>query len=291
MSGRQPDEAAGEPISSAVEAVTFDDLLSRELTAPTVIDLEAPAIPAPTDQAPADPAPAMPEPVQPTPAPVVLAPEYPRRPAPIERPLAVNPYSLPDRPVRGFQQSGFWDRYDEATASAELFAVPAAAITVVVGSLDIAVPVAQQCLAGHWVSDCDVFVLTELDHLPAEPTWETLHRPSDVVAVLEDGRSDFPLLVLDIPRELPAWVRPLVARLRESGLGLVHYVLDDDPSDEDLATWHGELGRPAVLDLARPISPERVLELLDRGEPIASVAGMPITPELLLALRLADQRV
>ena len=116
----------------------------------------------------------------------------------------------------------------------------------IVGSLDIAIPVAQRCLAGHWVSDCDVFVLTELDHLPAEPTWQTLHRPSDVVAVLEDGRSDFPLLVLDIPRELPAWVRPLVARLRESGVGRVHYVLDDDPSDEDLATWHGELGRPKI---------------------------------------------
>jgi len=91
--------------------------------------------------------------------------------------------------------------------------------------------------------------------------------------------------VLDIPQELPSFVRPLVARLRDGGVGLVRYVLDGDPDDEDLATWHGELGRPSVLDLASAVEPRRVLELLDRGEPVASVAGMAITTELLLALR------
>lgn len=193
------------------------------------------------------------------------------------------------RPVSGFQQIDFWDRYDEAAAAANLFAVPPAAITVVIGPLDVAVGVAQRCRAGHWVSDCDVFVLTEEPEIPTEPTWTVLRRPSDVVAVLENSESDFPLLVIDIQRELPAWVRPLVVRLRESGVGLVHYVLDDDPSNEDLATWHGELGRPSVLDLAAHVAPGRVLELLDRGEPIASVAGMPISTELLLALRLGAE--
>ncbi|MGB5760579.1 MAG: hypothetical protein WBM50_26940, partial [Acidimicrobiales bacterium] len=151
---------------------------------------------------------------------------------------------------------------------------------------DVAIGVARRCRADHWSGDCDVFVLTERPEVPGEPTWTTLGRPSDVVAVLEDGSSDFPLIVLDIQRELPPWVRPLVVRLRESGLGLVHYVLDDDPNDEDLATWHGELGRPSVLDLPAHLEPGRVLELLDRGEPIASVAGMPISTDLLLALRL-----
>lgn len=190
------------------------------------------------------------------------------------------------RGVVGFDQFDFWDRYDEATASADLFAVPPAAITVVVGSLDIAMAVAERCQANHWVNECDVFVLTERRQIPGQPTWTALRRPSEVVAVLDEAQSDFPLIVLDIPRELPAWVRPLIARLRQSGVGLVHYVLDNDPSDEDLATWHGELGRPSVLDLACPVAPERVLELLDRGEPVSSVAGMDITTELLLALRL-----
>lgn len=224
--------------------------------------------------------------------PDVQPPPPMQAPAPEHEPSPHEPVSDPDRPnapVRGstgFAQCNFWDRFEEATASAELFTVPPAAITVVIGALEVAVPVAERCQAGHWVSECDVFVLTEQDYVPGQPTWTPVRRPSDVVAVIEDGQSDFPLLVIDVPRELPAWVRPLVSRLRAGGVGLVHYVLRGDPSDEDLATWHGELGRPAVLDLASPVPPGRVVELLDRGEPVSSVAGMSISTELLLALRL-----
>ncbi len=251
--------------AAAVESADFDDLLNRALAGPAIIDLGRdvggdagdPGLERPTGAIPAAVEPAV---------------------------IDARPSPEPTAPAAG---PGFWDRFDEARAAANLFAVPPAAITVVVGSLDVAVTVARRCRDGHWVTGCDVFVLTERPHVPGEPTWTVLRRPSDVVAVLERGENDFPLIVLDIARELPAFVRPLVARLRESGVGLVHYVLDGDPSDEDLATWHGELGRPSVLDLAAPVDPERVLELLDRGEPIASVAGMPITTELLLALRLA----
>lgn len=182
---------------------------------------------------------------------------------------------------------GFWDRYDEATASAELFAVPPAAITAIVGALHVATPVADRCRASHWVSECDVYVLTSRPELVEDPSWKILKRPSDVVTLLDDGLSDFPLIVVDIPRELPTWIRPLTSRLRSGGVGLVRYVLDDDPSDEDLATWHGELGRPSVLDLVAAVPPARVLDLLDRGEPVASVGGMPITADLLMALRLS----
>ncbi|MGH1492430.1 MAG: hypothetical protein ACRBK7_24085 [Acidimicrobiales bacterium] len=194
-----------------------------------------------------------------------------------------------DEQMRSFHQTSFWDRFDEASAAANLFSVPPAAITVVIGPLEVSIGVARRCSARHWVGECEVFVLTDRANVPGEPTWNILRRPSDVVQVLENGESDFPLIVLDIQRELPAWVRPLVARLRQSGVGLVHYVLDDDPSDEDLATWHGELGRPSVLDLAAYVAPERINTLLDRGEPIASVAGMPISTDLLLALRLGAE--
>ena len=186
-----------------------------------------------------------------------------------------------------FLELSFWDRYDEATASAELFAVPPAAITAIVGALHVAAPVAERCRASHWVTECDVYVLTSRPELVEDPSWKILKRPSDVVALLDDGLSDFPLIVVDIPRELPTWIRPLASRLRAGGVGLVRYVLDDDPSDEDLATWHGELGRPSVLDLVAAVPPNRVLELLDRGEPVASVGGMPITADLLMALRLS----
>ena len=263
----------------------FDDVLIKELDEPTVIDLES------TAEAIGDGGEGFDDGIDATAtendllrAELISA----RRPALAEAMGSPQVEAPAPRGLGsvGFQQTDFWDRYDEAAAAANLFAVPPAAVTAVIGPLDVAVGVARQCRADHWAGDCDVFVLTERPEVPGEPTWTTLGRPSDVVAVLEDGKSDFPLIVLDIQRELPPWVRPLVVRLRESGLGLVHYVLDDDPNDEDLATWHGELGRPSVLDLPAHLEPGRVLELLDRGEPIASVAGMPISTDLLLALRL-----
>jgi hypothetical protein len=181
----------------------------------------------------------------------------------------------------------FWDRYDRAAAEAALARVPPASVIAVVGPLDAAIPVVRRCRHQHWMGErCDVFVLTQRRSIPDHPDWIVVAQPSDLVAVLEDDRSDFPVLVLDVPSDLPSFVRPLTNRLRQSGVGLVHYVLDGDPDDEDLATWHGELGRPSVLDLAAPVEPTRILELFDRGEPVVSVAGMSLTTELLLALRV-----
>lgn len=188
----------------------------------------------------------------------------------------------PSEPLTG----DFWDHYDLAKAEAELAQVPPAAVVAVVGPLDAVIPVVERCRDRHWMGDCDVFVLTQRRIVADQPGWNVVGQPSELVAVLEDGGSDFPLLVLDVPCDLPAFVRPLVAHLRERGVGLVHYVLDDDPADEDLATWHGELGRPSVLDLAGSIEASRVLELVDRGEPVVSVAGQDLSTELLLALRV-----
>lgn len=193
----------------------------------------------------------------------------------------------PSEPLPG----DFWDQYDLAVAEAELAQVPPAAVVTVIGPLDAVVPVAERCRDRHWMGDCDVFVLTQRRIVPSHPEWTVVGQPSELVAVLEDGGSDFPLLVLDVPCDLPAFVRPLVARLREQGVGLVHYVLDDDPVDEDLATWHGELGQPSVLDLAGSVDAGRVLELVDRGEPVVSVAGQTLTTELLLALRVEQAAV
>ncbi len=196
--------------------------------------------------------------------------------------LAAAVQQPPAKPLSG----SFWDHYDLARAEAELAQVPPAAVVAVVGPLDAVIPVVERCRDRHWMGDCDVFVLTQRRIVADQPAWKVVGQPSDLVAVLEDGGSDFPLLVLDVPCDLPAFVRPLVAHLRERGVGLVHYVLDDDPADEDLATWHGELGRPSVLDLAGSIDAGRVLELVDRGEPVVSVAGQDLSTELLLALRV-----
>jgi hypothetical protein len=181
--------------------------------------------------------------------------------------------------------AGFWERFARARADAELFDIPPVAVTAIVGSLPSLLPVARRCASQHWAGACEVFALTSQPEIVDEPEWQVVGRGSDLVRVAEQRQADFPLLVIDVPAELPMWVRPLLERLRRSGLGLVHYVLDGDPTDEDLATWHGQVGRPSVLDLLSAVRPHRALDLLDRGEPIASIAGVPVSAALLLALR------
>jgi hypothetical protein len=203
----------------------------------------------------------------------------------------LDPPGTINQPAAGAARSLFWDLYDRVASSAELFAVPATAISVVVGELEAAIPVIRQSYQRHWGDACDIYVLTDRPFIPGQPDWNVVSSPSDLVSILDEGISHFPLLVLDVPRELPAFVRPLIQRLRGSGVGMVRYVLDGDPSDEDLATWFGELGRPSVLDLATPVGTDRILDLLDRGEPVVSVAGMPISTELLLAIRLDQERI
>lgn len=200
--------------------------------------------------------------------------------APVHNPPAEDVAPRPAPPGR------FWDHFDRAAAEAELAAIPPASVIAVVGPIEASAPVVANCREHHWMrSACDVFVLTKRRRLPEFPSWTIVDQPSDLVAVLDDGRSDFPILVIDVPADLPAFVRPLVKRLRDGGVGLVHYVLDGDPDDEDLATWYGEIGQPSVLDLASPVAPARVLDLFDRGDPVVSVAGRPLTAELLLAFR------
>ncbi len=240
-------------------ATSFDDVLARQLEPAAVDELEPIE-----DQA-------------------IDAPD------PIDEHQAIDgPEPVDEAPVGPVVPGDFWDRYDRARAEADLAEVPPAAVVAVVGPLEAARPVIRRCRRRHWMGRCDVFVLTNRPAVSDEPDWRVVGQPSDLVAALEEGGSDFPLLVLDVPSDLPAFVRPLVARLRERGVGLVHYVLDDDPADEDLATWHGELGQPSVLDLAGPVASARVLELVDRGEPVVSVAGCDLTTELLLALRIEE---
>ncbi len=179
----------------------------------------------------------------------------------------------------------FWAGYDRARREAELLDLPPVALNAIVGSLPAAAPVVERCRSSHWAGDCDVYVLTARPEV-AGADWTVVADGRELAAVVADRQAEFPLVVVDVPPVLPAWVRPLVDELRSAGLGRIHYVLDGDPTDEDLATWHGEIGRPAVLDLVGAPPPHRVLELVDRGEPIASIAGVAMSADLLFALRI-----
>lgn len=306
-------------------ALSFADLLARRIEEEERQELldemgaryHPPAAPDPDDWFDPEPEPFEPEQLEPEPfedepleheplqhdavelGPADVAEDEPRSPVPTPRMASLDswtpgerllplPASLQAPQRRSAAPSGsaleFWAGYDRARRQAELLDLPPVALTAIVGPLPTAVPVVERCRNGHWAGECDVYVLTNRPH-EAGPGWTVVADGAELTAVVADRQAEFPLVVVDVPPLLPAWVRPLLDGLREAGVGRIHYVLDGDPTDEDLATWHGEIGRPAVLDLVGAPPPRRVLELVDRGEPLASIAGVAMSADLLFALR------
>ena len=193
------------------------------------------------------------------------------------------------RPAPLVDGPDFWRRVARAEARADLLTVPAVAVTVVVGPLSAAVPVARACQQRHWTEACEVVMLGDQTAMSGEGSWTLVDDPEELVAAAAGEREGFPLLVVD-GGSGPSAVAPVLAELRAAGAGLVRCALPGHPTDEDLATWTGQVGRPSVIDLVTPIDAGRLLALLERGEPIATVAGVDVTADLILALRLDAAR-
>ena len=192
----------------------------------------------------------------------------------------------PSQHERGREAEAFWQLVDASAALAELLDVPATPTVAVVGSLEVGMAVARRSRARHWIPDDAVLVRTDRPELVDERGWRILDTDAEAIEVLDNGLPPSAMLVIDVPAELTVRDADLIGRLRRDGPALVRYVVESEPTSEDLATWHGFLGRPAVLDLADPVAPARVLQLLDQAAPVASVAGVAMSAELIAALRI-----
>ncbi|MEM7339743.1 MAG: hypothetical protein AAF467_13905 [Actinomycetota bacterium] len=182
----------------------------------------------------------------------------------------------------------FWSDYANAAREAELFQLPAASAVAIVGPVaDVEPTVARHRDQGG--PDRPVFVYTTGPNMAGVEGWTRLRRANDLLVALDRFADRGPILVIDAKDVEPDEVDGLIHELRRRGVELVHLVVDQpDPSPEDLATWLGLVGQPSVVDLVFPLAPGRVVDLIDRGEPIASVAGVPISGPLLFALRTAE---
>lgn len=189
--------------------------------------------------------------------------------------------------------TGFWDQLrPDGLASpglAPVGPVPSGTTVGVVGPLAAALGVVRR-LQREAGGRCEVVVLTTRAELVCEPGWtlvrngarlaEAVHRPGPAIVVIDVAEGG----------PLPGWLAPLVARLRRAGMVRVHVAADDDPDDATLIAAGEVLGHPLVLDLAAPVAPGRLVELLDRSVPVASVRGHALTAELVLAARLSCGR-
>jgi len=189
--------------------------------------------------------------------------------------------------------SGFWDELRPAGGAnggpTMVGPMPEGATVGVVGPLAASLGVVRR-LQRETGGRCEVVVLTTRAELVCEPGWtlvrngarlaEAVHRPGTAIVVIDVAEG----------APLPGWLAPLVARLRRAGLVRVHLAADEDPDDATLVAAGEALGHPLVLDLAAPVAPGRMVDLLDRSVPVASVRGHALSAELVLAARISCGR-
>jgi len=184
------------------------------------------------------------------------------------------------------QPEDFWARYERAQNDIALLNPATAMMRAVVGSFEDVRPVVERMIAGSSPGQPapSVVALTSRPHR-ARNDWTVLSDQDELVAAARGYDGSATIFAVDVPYGLEPWLAPTVLGLRKAGVELVHYLLPGSSTDEDLATWHGEIGRPAALELTTEVEPGRAIELVDRGEPLVSIAGTPITAALLVALR------
>lgn len=184
----------------------------------------------------------------------------------------------------------FWDQLRPAAGGGiTVGSVPEGATVGVVGPLAAALGVVRR-LQREVGGRCEVVVLTTRAELVCEPGWTLVRNGARLAEAVH--RPGTAIVVIDVPEgaPLPGWLSPLVARLRRAGMARVHLAADDDPDDASLIAAYEALGHPLVLDLAAPVAPARLVELIDRSVPVASVRGHSLSPELLLAARISCGR-
>ncbi len=251
-----------------------------------------------------DPGPSAPTPASfPTVDPVV---DLDHRPDPEDTTAVVEPETLLDTPLdriepepvaepdpvpvitvpkRGPRSTSFWMRLYRLRRELDSHLPPTNDVTAVVGPLVHTMPVIRnlQCEAGLPAES--VIVLTPRAEVVSEPSWCLVRSGQQMLEAIDERRDQPAVLAIDVDIELPVWVEPLLTRLRHHGLGVTRYLLADVDQIEILLHHRGASNGAFMIDISRPLQPEDLVELVDRRLPIATVAGVSINAELLLAMR------
>lgn len=187
--------------------------------------------------------------------------------------------SDPDRP------STFWLRLRRAKRELEAARPPDAGVRAIVGPLALTTPVVRLLQCEHRLGSNDVIVLTSRAEIVSEPSWQLVRSSHQMLEAAGRRAGQPTLLVVDVPVELPVWVDPLLDRLRRADLGLIRYAVPGTPSELDLVRYRDEANLPYVIDLVSKVRPDDLARIIDAGHPVATIAGIELNAELLMALR------
>lgn len=190
-------------------------------------------------------------------------------------------------PAGNRERPDFWTRMTLAREEVSLYRLPNSNVTAIVGPLDLSLPVARTTQQEHWIGVEDLAVLSTRESVASVPSWQTVARVDDLYWAMNEWRETQRrgLVVVDTTDLEPAKLTRLITQLRSKGADLIRVTLPLDVNLDAFTDMVSELGGPIAVDLPAGTSPSDILGALDKGLIVASVAGLALTAELLVALR------
>lgn len=185
------------------------------------------------------------------------------------------------------ERPDFWTRLGLAKEEISLYRLPTSNVTAIVGPLDLALPVARATQQKEWIGAEDLAVLSSRATVAGIPSWQMVSRVADLHWAMNEWRASQRrgIVVVDTLDLHTEELHRLISQLRSNGADLVRVTL---PIEVDLGAFVemvSGLGGSIAVDLPAGTTPEDILSMLDRGMLIATIGGLPLTAELLVALR------
>ncbi len=295
----------GQALLERAESISTEERIDQLLRAARPMGALTPTASVPKPPVPAPPIEAAPAPVTPIAAehrpprptpPILTAPDV--VPESSSRPAAVPvPSSEPAMMRSNAGATDFWTELAQLEAELRPATSIDAATQLIVGPLDVALPLARRTLDGR--PDAELTVLTDEAALAGIPAWKLAENSRDLlgrlthwtdegrrcVGVIEAGGAGWADGDVDAP-VLTARLMGVIERVCAGAVvGQLRLALRTLPNLADLADLAGSLNVPLVLDLATAPSPSELDAAIGAGVPISSICGRPLTPALVMALR------
>ncbi len=193
------------------------------------------------------------------------------------------------------ERPDFWTRLALAQEEVSLYQPPGSNVTAILGPLELSLPIARRCQKEEWIGVEDLAVLSARPAIPGVPSWQTVAKVNDLHWVMNEWRATQRrgLVVVDTGTLEEATLGQLIVELRTNGAELVRIVLPPGVPIETFVRMALRLDHSVsetipghlAVDLPEGTSPQDVLVVLDLGIAIGSIAGSPLSAEMLVALR------
>ncbi len=190
------------------------------------------------------------------------------------------------------EQPDFWTRMNLAQEEIALYQLGRSNVTAIVGPLDLALPIARQCQQDDWIGVQDLAILSSRPSIPGAPSWQAVNKVDDLYWAMNEwcANQRRGLVVVDTADLSSSQLLRHITQLRANGADMIRLAIPAGLDVADFVSLSNEIGGKLAVDLPSGTEPSAILGALDEGLTIASVGDRPLTPELLVALRIEVSR-